>query len=108
MEWKIVDDINNLELEENKPYLICVENWNGNFSEWHPIIAYWYIEGSELTLREEDNTPHHHNIDKTGFYVVNDCGDDRYDKIYQINYVKYYTDIQMPNSNPDDMLDIEK
>ena len=106
MEWVYVDNINDLHLEENKQYLVCVENWNGHSSEWHPVLAYWYIEGSSLTLREEDNTPHNHYIKKTGFYVVNDCGRERFDYIYSLSGVMYYADIPLPDASPDDTLTI--
>lgn len=105
--WHEIDDINNLNIKENRQYLVCVENWNGHSSEWHPVLAYWYIEGSELTLREDDNTPHRHKIRKTGFYVVNDCGKDRFDYIYSISGAKYYADIPIPESSPDDSITIE-
>ena len=107
MKWNLITDINNLQLEENVPYLICVENWNGHSSEWHPMVAHWYLEGSDVTLREPDNTPHKHDIKKTGFYVIHDCGPDRFKHIYRIKDVKYYSEITYPDKTPDDFLTIE-
>lgn len=106
MNWNLITDINNLNIEEHTPYLILVENWNGHSSEWHPMVAYWYLEGSDVTLREPDNTLHKHDIKKTGFYVIHDCGDDRFKRIYRIKNVKYYAEISYPNTSPDDFLEI--
>ena len=107
MKWNLITDIHNLALEENAPYLVCVENWNGHSSEWHPMVAHWYLEGSDVTLREPDNTPHKHDIKKTGFYVIHDCGQDRFKHIYRIKDVRYYAEITYPNKTPDDFLTIE-
>ena len=107
MDWILIKDIFKLKLKTNKQYLVCVENWNGHNAVWHMAVALWYEEGDELILREPDNTPHKHNIKKTGFYVVHDCGEDRYRRIYRLSDVKYYIDVELPKGSPDDFLIIE-
>lgn len=91
---------------ENHQYLICVENSASTDGEWHLVVAYWYKEDCELTLRETNGTAHIHTIDKTGFYIVNDTGADRFEKIYMVNNVRYWTEIELPDINPNDILTI--
>lgn len=108
MHWIKIDDINKLELTENTQFLVCVEKWNGNGFVWHNMVANWYKEGSELTLREDNNTPHYHKITNTGFYVIHDCGEDRYKRIYEISHPSYYSEISYPGVSPDFDITIEK
>ena len=92
---------------ENQPYIVCVENRYPSESEWHMVLAHWYKEGSDLTLREPDGTPHYHEINKTGFYVIHDTGDDRFEKIYRLKGVRYWTEITPPEVSTEETLTIE-
>lgn len=102
--WNYITDIKDLNLEVNKQYLICLESWNGKSSEWHVAVAYWFEAGCQLTLRESDETPHYHKIKKTGFYAIHDCGRDRFGSIFGLMGVKYYAEITVPDSSPDDFI----
>ena len=105
--WHYIDNKDNIVGPvENHQYLICVENAGSPEGEWRLVMAYWYEEDCELTLRELDGTPHVHNIKKTGFYIVNFTGSDRYEKIYYVNNVRFWTEIKLPNVNPNDILTI--
>lgn len=107
MNWHLITDVSMLELEENTPYLVCVEKWNGDDWVWHAVTAYWYLKDTEINLREMDGTPHTHAIKNTGFYIIHECGKDRYNTIYEIKFPQYYADIVYPESKPSDFLQIK-
>ena len=106
--WHYIDNDDKVEgLKENHRYLVCVENSTEEKSEWIMITAYWYIKGAELRLWDPEGNPHNHMIKHTGFYVVQDVGRDRFDFIYQLHGVRYWTDIKLPDTNPEETLTIE-
>ena len=94
-------------LEGNHRYIVCVENPTPKGSEWHLIMAHWYEEGDELSLKEPNGNAHIHKIKKTGFYIVNDAGKDRFTSIYRVFGVRYWTEIKSPEINPEEILTIE-
>lgn len=105
--WHYFGNGNKVEgLEENHRYLVCVENAGPKHSEWLMMTANWYNEGAELTLREPNGTAHYHRIKNSGFYVINDAGKDRFSSIFRLHGVSYWTDIKLPETDPEDILTI--
>ena len=105
--WHYISNDGKVEgVEENHRYIVCVENSTPVGSEWLMLMVYWYNEGAELRLREPDGTPHVHKIKNSGFYIVNDAGKDRYSSIYLIHGVRYWTEIKLPETNPEDILTV--
>ena len=105
--WHFFGNENKAEgLKANHRYLVCVENVGPERSEWLMMTANWYNEGDELTLYEPNGTPHYNRIKSSGFYAINDTGNDRFSSIFQLCGVSYWTDIKLPETNPEDILTI--
>ena len=108
-EWHYVNSEEKVEgLEGNNRYIVCVEKATPKGSFWHMSMVYWYEEGDELTIYEANGTPHHFQIDKTGFYIVNEAGKNNCNLIYRLCGVRYWTEIKLPETDPEDILTIEE
>lgn len=105
--WHYVDNESKIEgLDGETQCLVCMEVSRPKGSAWHLQLAYWYKKGDKLTIYETNGTPHRFDIDKDGFYVVNDMSDGKHGLIYRIFNVRYWTTIEQPGVNPDDVLTI--
>lgn len=103
--WHPIDDLTGV--QEDRDYILCIENGHGPNASWHMMFAKYYEKGSEVVLREANGSPHHFTIQKTGFYIINDAGKDKFTHIYLVHNITYWTEIEMPSTNPDDVLTIE-
>lgn len=108
--WYSVDDIFEkdtlLNIEEGKRYAVCVENCSSN--DWVPIFAYYYKAGSEVDLVDPNDVVYNHKIKKDGFYVINECGKDRFTSIFRLEEARFFADIRLPQTKPDEIITIEK
>jgi hypothetical protein len=101
--WHYVSDIDKIEgVKEDQPYVVCFEGNGTDSSIWHIEVARWYEKDSEITLIDGNNDHHYFKIEQNGFYLMNYKGT----SIYRIRNVKYWTKIDLPDVNPDDILTI--
>lgn len=107
--WHYIDNEEKFEgLEGNNRYIVCVEKATPIGSEWHMSMAHWYKEGDELAIYDDKGAPHCFRIDKTGFYIINEAGKNKCNSIYRLNGVRYWTEIKLPEIDPDEILTIEE
>ena len=105
--WHYVNNENKIEgLEGDTQYLVCFESSDPKGSTWHMQLAYWFNKGDELTIRETNGTPHLFDISKDGFYTINEFSDGKRKMFFRIPGVRYWTTIQEPNVDPEDILTI--
>lgn len=105
--WHYVDNEEKIEgLNGDKQYLICYERPTGNGSIWHMQLAYWFKEGDTLTIMEKNGTPHRFDIKKDGFYIINDLNDGKGGLFFRALGVRYWTEINKPEINPEEVLTI--
>lgn len=108
-EWHYINNEEKFEgLEGNNRYIVCVEKTTPKGSVWHMSMVYWYEEGDELTIYEDNGTPHYFKIDKAGFYIVNEAGKNKCNSLYRLCGVRYWTEIKLPETDPEDILTIEE
>lgn len=102
--WHFVSDINKIEgIEEGIPYLVCFEEPDAEKASWHMVIARWFLEDTEISLTDKEGSPHIFKVDSRGFYIISEFGKAT---VYRLKDVKYWTKIELPKVNPDDILTI--
>ena len=87
-------------------YLVCFEEMTDRGSIWHMQFAYWFTQGDTFTIVDSNGTHHKFDISKDGFYAVNEFSDGKGRMFFRIPGVRYWTSIQEPEVNPDDVLTI--
>lgn len=107
MQYEWIDISQKTPDESNHAYLVCLETGHHDVFEWRLAIAHWYDVDDTVDIYESDGTKHHFVIKKRGFYQVNECNPKDGHVLYLIHGVKYWTDIQLPENNPEDTLTIE-
>ena len=91
--------------EENHQYLVCFELSTKTGSIWEMKLALWYEKGASITFMDSKGELHKFNIERDGFYIVNDF-DEKTMSFYRLLGVRYWTAIPEPGVNPDDILSI--
>ena len=105
--WHYISNNDKVEgVEENHQYLVCFEFQTKDGSIWKMVLAYWYEKGARITMSETDGTPHNFNVDKDGFYILDEIGGSKAPRCFCLPGVRYWTAIPEPNVNPEDILTI--
>ena len=104
--WHYVNNEEKIEgPEEDHHYLVCFERPTKSGSVWEMKLALWYEKGARIKFRDSKGKSHKYDIEKDGFYLVNDF-DPKEMHFYRLLGVRYWTDIPEPGVNPDDVLSI--
>lgn len=104
--WHYVDNENKIKGPAGDcQYLVCSEQSTENGSVWHMDLCRWFVKGDEIKIFEPNGKPHYFKVSKDGFYVFTEVGADA-PKVYRVLGVRYWTEIELPNVSPDDVLSI--
>ena len=90
----------------NTQYLVCSEQPTASGSVWQMQLTRWYCKGDEVMVRDTNGKPHHFKVEKDGFHMANELSDGKGRLFGRINGVRYWTEIELPNVDPDDILSI--
>lgn len=90
---------------EDHEYLVCFERSTKSGSVWVMKLAIWYEKGAKINFWDSKGEPHRFRIEKDGFYLVSDI-DVKEVGVYRLLGIRYWTEIQEPGVNPNDILSI--
>ena len=90
----------------NAQYLVCYEEPTDKGSVWRMQLTRWFCKGDEVTFRDTNGKPHNFKVKKDGFHIANELSNGKAPLFARLNGVRYWTEIELPNVDPDDILSI--
>ena len=87
-------------------YLVCYEQPTESGSVWYMQLTRWYCKDDEVTVMDSLGKPHYFKVEKDGFHISNGLSDGKGPIFVRLNGVRYWTEIELPNVDPDDILSI--
>lgn len=102
--WHYIPNKDKVEgVEENHTYIVCVEQPASSGSEWHMVMTKWFGKGAKLDIQDSDGTWHNFSVNRDGFYIIDEVSI----RVFRISGVRYWTEIKLPATNPEEILTIE-